>query len=113
MFSHRPTAVRRGLLSFALRALRTLSCLRLAAMRGSLASQCRSVFPKPNTCTNCGTLLRARNTADTDLRGRSAEVAEQKTSGIGLPTCPTRDYSDPRGTKPPCHRIADIFLLPH
>src|ERR1035437_1152473 len=40
-----PTAVRRGLLSFALRALRTLSCLRLAAMRGSLASCGRVANP--------------------------------------------------------------------
>jgi hypothetical protein len=32
---------------------------------------------------------------------------------IAIASHRARDYSDPRGTKPPCHRIADNFLLPH
>src|ERR1035437_8691714 len=63
---------------------------------GRLPAQCRSFFPRPDTCKNRGTEIDARDHAKTGLSVERlerptlpAEIAGQKTSGIGLPACPT------------------------
>src|SRR5665811_2110512 len=64
---------------------------------GRLVTQCRSFFPRPDTCKNRGTEIDERDHAKTRLcverlerPALPAEIAGQKTSGIGLPTCPTK-----------------------
>jgi len=62
-------------------------------MWGRLAAQCRSFFPRPDTCKNRGTEIDARDHAKIGLSVERlerptlrAEIAGQKTSGIGLAT---------------------------
>src|SRR5450759_917903 len=68
-------------------------------MWGRLATQCRSFFPRPDTCKNRGTEIDERDHAKTRLcverlerPALPAEIAGQKTSGIGLTTCAAVDY---------------------
>src|ERR1035437_413496 len=70
----------------------------------SLPGQCRSFFPRPDTCKNRGTEIDARDYATTGLSVERlerptlpAEIAVQKTSGIGLPGCPTFPLPHPGG----------------
>src|ERR1019366_3337175 len=65
-------------------------------IRRRLATQCHSFFPRPDTCKNRGTEIDERDHAKTRLcverlerPALPAEIAGQKTSGIGLATCPT------------------------
>ena len=67
---------------------------RLAAVWGRMVSQCRSFFPRPDTCKTRGTEIDERDLPKTRLcvarlerLAMPAEIAGQKTSGIGMVSC--------------------------